>query len=383
MEHVIEEHYSATLLKNVAGQEVADAIGNSPGDDPPPPSFSHETLGRRIIEYDSELNEVLRKHGIPQEELKAAFSREQPEKLISLVSSDLDCDRIDYLMRTARHSGLPYGGVDAEYIIGQICVDSQGHICLTQKALRAADHLLISRYFDYTQVAFHKTVVAFEEVLKGVIQELLKRGNLDCSGTAIHKKILNNELATFDDHFMMGRLRHVLSNLNAPEDDPLKMKINSVLNRRPPKLVAACERIRSRDQRRDHCNLVRQVKEKIGHWADQSDVPEMLWHVWDRHLPMTKIGSLVPVSVIEEDGFEEEAAQGVRILTTDPNDENSHSRLLVDHEYALAKQLSVSNLYMIRVYVHLAGADAEVIRKRAEIKAQIHKDLPDFPFTDV
>lgn len=362
---------------------MAEVINDATNDDPPPASFSHETLGRRIIEFDVELNDVLQKHGIPSEELKAAFSREQPGKLVSLVSSDLDCDRIDYLMRTARHSGLPYGGVDAEYIIGQTCVDSQNHICLTQKALRAADHLLVSRYFDYTQVAFHKTVVAFEEVLKDVIRELLKRGELDCSGTTIQQKILSGDFATFDDHLMMEQLRRVVLRLNEVEDAPLKVKINSVLNRRPPKLVAACERIQSRDERRDHRNLISQVEANIDRWADQSGVPKALWHVWGMHLPMTKIGSLVPVSVIEQGGFDEEAAQGVRILTTDPNDENSASRLLVDHEYALAKQLSVSNLYMIRLYVHLDGADDEVKRKRAEIKTQIHSDLPDFPFTHV
>ena len=109
--------------------------------------------------------------------------------LPSLVSSDLDCDRLDYLLRTAHCAGLPYGKVDVEYITTQMAVDSDGFLCLTKKALRAVDNLLVSRYYDYTQVAFHKTVVALEEVLCNVIRELLSRRLLDCSGQAIARSV--------------------------------------------------------------------------------------------------------------------------------------------------------------------------------------------------
>jgi HD superfamily phosphohydrolase len=385
MEDAVGEHYSDTLLNGGVGQGAAGADDDALSDAPSPASFRHENLGRRIIDCDNELNDVLQKHGISREDLKAAFSQEQPGTLVSLVSSDLDGDRIDYLMRTARHSGLPYGGIDAEYILGQTCVDSEGHVCFSQKALRAADHLLVSRYFDYTQVAFHKTVVAFEEVLKDVIRELLKRGALDCSGSEIQRKIQRGEFANFDDHFLIERLRQVLRELNTTSDESLKIKINAVLDRRPPKLVAACERIRERKKEclSGHHNLVHQVKEKIGRWAERSGVAEDLWHIWDKHLQMTKIGSEVPINASEQDVIEEEAAQGVRILATEPNDESSHSRLLVSHENALAKQLSRSELYMIRIYVHLTGSGEEINQKRWEIKTQIHKDLPYFPFTDV
>jgi hypothetical protein len=174
---------------------------------------------------------------------------------------------------------------------------------------------------------------------------------LDYSGAAIQRMICDGEFASFDDHFMMERLRKALSQLNAPEDEPLKTKINAVLNRRPPKLVAACERIRARDQRREHHNLVGYIKTNLDRWAEQWGVEKTLWYVWERNLAMTKIGSLVPVSAIEQGGVDEEAAQGVRILTTDPDAANSRSQLLVEYDYALAKHLSVSNLYMIRVYV--------------------------------
>ncbi|MDL1867758.1 HD domain-containing protein [Betaproteobacteria bacterium PRO4] len=384
MEHVVEEYYKRTsYLTAGRAQKIEQIDGNTLGDTTERAYFSHEALGRHIIDEDGELHAVLKKHSISREELKAAVSREQPGKLVSLVSSDLDCDRIDYLMRTARHSGLPYGSVDIEYIIGQMCVDSNNHVCLTKKALRAADHLIVSRYFDYTQVVFHKTVVAFEEVLKKIICELLERGQLDCSSTMIQKKINDGEFANFDDQFIIGKFRKILSDLNASSDSSLKTKIEAVLYRRPPKIVGRLERIRGRESqyRSEHRNLVRQIKEKINGWANRLNIPEDLWYVWEKYLPMTKIGSLVPISDIEK-SVEEETAQGIHILTTDPSDINSKSRLLVDYEHALSQKLSLSNLYMIRVYVHLSESENDAKRKQREIKQMIRDDLSDFPFSE-
>jgi HD superfamily phosphohydrolase len=283
-------------------------------------------------------------------------------------------------MRTARHAGLPYGSVDADYIIGQTCVDSEGHVCLAKNALRAADHLLISRYYDYTQVAFHKTVVAFEQVLQSVIRGLLERGLLDCSGTAMQTKIREGSFAHFDDQFLIERLRNALVQLQDPADSNLKLKISAVLNRVPPKLILASERIRGRDQRKDHKNLVNQIERMKRVWAERFKIPEDLWHLWNVSLAMTKIGALISVSYADEGTYEEEAAQAVRILTTDPSHQQSKSRLLIEHEFALMKQLSLFNLNAIRLYVHLQGDTESVERQRGEIEQQIHRDLPDFPF---
>jgi hypothetical protein len=95
---------------------------------------------------------------------------------------------------------------------------------------------------------------------------------------------------------------------------------------------------------------------------------------------MSKIGSHIPLSLAEEGGFEEEAQQAVRILTTAPDDAASQSLPLIEHRHALMAQLSNSRLFAIRLYVHLAGNADDVRRTRDQIKARIKEDLPDFPF---
>src|SRR5260370_2305221 len=115
MEKVIDDHYKEQAFLTSAQQAKSDAVSSA--------SYDHETLGRAIIDQDDELGAVLRKHGYSSDDLKSLFSRELPGFLLNLVSSALDCDRLDYLVRSARATGLPYGQVDVEYITNQVCVD--------------------------------------------------------------------------------------------------------------------------------------------------------------------------------------------------------------------------------------------------------------------
>jgi uncharacterized protein len=256
MEHVLQNHYQAQTYLTERAEETAGEPGTEVAGEPP--AYDHETLGRQIIEHDAQIGAVLQDHGFTTDEIRSVFSREQPNMLSNLVSSDLDCDRLDYMMRPPHGAGIPYGGVDVEYLTTQMCVDSDGYLCLTKKALRAADHFLVSRYFDYTQVAYHKTVVGLEEVLKDVITGLVTRG-LDCSAPAMKKMILDGSFATFDDQATIARMREALANCG-PDDDVFCRKLNSVLRRESPKLVATSERIASRDSERDHLNNVEQLR---------------------------------------------------------------------------------------------------------------------------
>jgi HD superfamily phosphohydrolase len=376
MEHVLQDHYKAeTYLTN-----TSDSAGAEPAISEEPPAYDHETLGRQIIEYDNEIGRVLAEHKFTREEIRGVFSREQPDSLSNLVSSDLDCDRLDYMMRTAHGAGLPYGGVDVEYLTTQMCVDSEGYLCLTRKALRAADHFLVSRYYDYTQVAYHKTVVGLEEVLKDVIAGLIANG-LECSGPAMKTMVLDGSFAAFDDQAVISRMRELLKSIGEG-DQILRRKLRSVLHREAPKLVAASERIGSRESARDHLNNVHQLRSYIPTLAQHFSIPEQLWHLWKAKLNLSKIGSTIPVGDIDGDSFDEELQQVIRILTTDRHDKQSKSKPLIEHDFALLKQLANVRLYATRLYVHLPEDAPDPTALRNEVTRKIRADLPHFPFSD-
>ena len=93
-------------------------------------SLKHEEVGWMLLETDPEIKDVLTKYAIDARAIHEIFSRDSSDartlpRFANLISSDLDADRIDYLSRTARHTGLPYGSVDIDYLLSQMKLDSQ------------------------------------------------------------------------------------------------------------------------------------------------------------------------------------------------------------------------------------------------------------------
>jgi len=125
-----------------------------------------------------------------------------------------------------------------------MALDKMGLLCLLRRGTRAADHFLVSRYFDYTQVAFHHTVVALELALERVIELLFKEGDLDCSGAAMRARIADKIWSIFDDQYLALAMR---TKLKTTKDPIHKAFLMSVLDRRPPKLVLAGDAIDERD----------------------------------------------------------------------------------------------------------------------------------------
>ncbi len=62
------------------------------------PFFTHEALGKQILELDPEISRLLKSSGFEPKEISSIFRREGGHKFQNLISSDLDADRIDFLM---------------------------------------------------------------------------------------------------------------------------------------------------------------------------------------------------------------------------------------------------------------------------------------------
>ena len=98
--------------------------------------------------------------------------------LKSLVTGELDCDRMDYLLRDSHYTGVPYGQYDREMILENMMwrpdpkSPTKLALCLRRKALHALEDFLISRYHMFLQLYSHKTVVGFDVVLENALAEL-------------------------------------------------------------------------------------------------------------------------------------------------------------------------------------------------------------------
>ncbi len=312
--------------------------------------LNHEKVGGEIVRRDAELGEVLSTGGIKPENLEKVFEHDDSSRLANIISSDLDADRMDYLLRTARHTGLPYGSIDLEYILSQLRLDKNGRLCIRSKAVRTADHFLLSRYFDYQQISFHKTVAAFEFVLKDVISALLKANSIHCGADDIRKMIENGAWRQFDDTHIIQK---IIDLDNSTADDLLRLKTRSILKRKAPKLIYRSEKFIQRDSGSEEHLLRKGVVEgKIPSWAEKFNIDPTLWYVWDKPgIPITKVGSTVPIASLVESDNEEDSALAESIFVLEEDSETS--KPIVGLNYSLLKPLSDIKLYALRVYVVL------------------------------
>jgi hypothetical protein len=74
----------------------------------------------------------------------------------ALVSSQLDCDRLDYLLRDSLSTGTSYGQLDLERILASLTLAPDGNLAVHPKGLMAVEHYLVVRQLMYRTVYNHR-----------------------------------------------------------------------------------------------------------------------------------------------------------------------------------------------------------------------------------
>lgn len=88
--------------------------------------------------------------------------------LHQLVSSEMDCDRMDYLLRDSYFCGVSYGKFDLDWIIDnlKVChVDREAYLGISERAISTFDDFLLSRFHMFMMVYFHYRAVCLEQML--------------------------------------------------------------------------------------------------------------------------------------------------------------------------------------------------------------------------
>jgi HD superfamily phosphohydrolase len=88
--------------------------------------------------------------------------------LHQLVSSEMDCDRMDYLLRDSYFCGVSYGKFDLDWIIDNLKVCHEGkeaYLGISERAISTFDDFLLSRFHMFMMVYFHYRAVCLEKML--------------------------------------------------------------------------------------------------------------------------------------------------------------------------------------------------------------------------
>lgn len=122
--------------------------------------------------------------------------------LHQLVSSEMDCDRMDYLLRDSYFCGVSYGKFDLDWIIDNLRiteVDGSAYLGISERAIATFDDFLLSRFHMFLMVYFHYKGVCLEKMLKRFF-------NSSPDEYRIPANI--EEYLEHDDHFLMKVLRN-------------------------------------------------------------------------------------------------------------------------------------------------------------------------------
>jgi uncharacterized protein len=121
--------------------------------------------------------------------------------LHQLVSSELDCDRMDYLLRDSYFCGVNYGKFDLEWLLENIrpaLIGDQVYLGISERAVITFDDFLLSRYHMFVMVYFHYRAVCLEQLL-------IKFFHSSPLEYEIPSSI--DEYQDHDDHYLMKVLR--------------------------------------------------------------------------------------------------------------------------------------------------------------------------------
>ena len=137
----------------------------------------HEDRSQSIITApESAVPRILREVAwIKPEEVRSLIGKGHPYPFLTdIVSSQLDADRMDYLLRDAMATGVHYGKFDAEWVLHSLCLgkdpragDTTGpescRLCLeTKRGVHAAEQLIGARLHMSMQVYFHRNTRRWE-----------------------------------------------------------------------------------------------------------------------------------------------------------------------------------------------------------------------------
>lgn len=129
----------------------------------------HEQWTRRMIQDIAAIRAPLAQYSpdlIPA--LDQVYTHTHPVPLVwQLVSSPLDCDRLDYLLRDSYSTGASYGRLDLDRILMALELEPDSNrLVVAHKGLSAIEHYLVVRHFMYAQVYNHAKNIAATWLLK-------------------------------------------------------------------------------------------------------------------------------------------------------------------------------------------------------------------------
>lgn len=136
---------------------------------------NHETQTIRLIRDTGSIPALLAAHGVDAEAVSDVIRKtsEYPF-IVDIVSSQLDADRMDYILRDSLSIGVHYGSFDAGWVLNSLCLGLEPapvtetgptrlRLCLEEKrGVPSTEQLVMARMHMSFQVYYHRVTRGWE-----------------------------------------------------------------------------------------------------------------------------------------------------------------------------------------------------------------------------
>ncbi|WP_331713621.1 HD domain-containing protein [Lentibacillus sp. JNUCC-1] len=133
--------------------------------------LDHEQFTQDIILGDTYVNAILERvqPGFSQDVADVIAKTYSDQLVVSLISSQIDADRMDYLQRDAYFTGVSYGHFDMERIL-RVMRPMEDQVVIKATGMHAVEDYIMSRYQMYWQVYFHPVTRSAEVILSKIFK---------------------------------------------------------------------------------------------------------------------------------------------------------------------------------------------------------------------
>lgn len=199
----------------------------------------HERWSEKILlDPSTDVHQVLTTvdSSFPGQVADVIMKRHPNQLVVSMVSGQLDADRLDYLMRDSIFTGVDYGKFDLERIL-RVILPLGDRLVVKRTGLHTVEAYLLARYFMYWQVYFHPVCRSAEVVLKKALQRATDRARAGFDVPASHPVLsawLSGETLDLRQYLALddGILLAALATWQDDDDPILADLADRLLNRR-------------------------------------------------------------------------------------------------------------------------------------------------------
>lgn len=236
----------------------------------------HEHLGSWIIkntDFESGITHTLKKYNLDPQMISDLVKGVAPDILANqILHSEVDCDRMDYLLRDAHYTGLNYGTYDREYLLHHFCtVHTAGHdiLAIKHNALHCVEDFLNARFAWYSQVVRSARGAKYDALAEELTFYLLEKGQI-YSYSQLLDLVKNDPLGFlgFNDQYFMTLVHRLFREGFFDKDVRIKEIAECLLLEKSPKSIR-CEEFKQRILNQDEKDINEKFYKKAMDKVDQ------------------------------------------------------------------------------------------------------------------